>query len=266
MLARVGLRAVRPSARLFSTAASKDKSLEYLNKHAEPKIDNPEELQKRVLMGVHPKIVQSKAFENTSLSAMRMNTATHAEGQHPSVTKLIDDANEIDSTVDAQMATIANLDPLYDLTRHFEFGNYRKKDEDSVLKQDLDWDFFRAAFPDKQFIDDLKENYEKSIQDAVEEAESDPIPEQLRVFERFANQLDTYLDARISPILDTADDAEYDLRNVPEAIEDIIHDWDLVKIWTAAPRVAAVAQHKVDNHIFALEDESIWLELDKAVR
>ena len=72
------------------------------------------------------------------------------------------------------------------------------------------------------------------------------------------------MEARLEPYFSTVDDLEYDLKNIPDAIEDMIHDWDLVKAWVAAPRAAAVVQNHIDNNMWNMDDESVYISAEKA--
>ena len=72
------------------------------------------------------------------------------------------------------------------------------------------------------------------------------------------------MEERFEPYFDTIDNLEYDAKNVPEAIEEVIHDWDDVKLWVAAPRVAAEIQSLIDNNMWEMDDEAEWLIIEKA--
>jgi len=72
------------------------------------------------------------------------------------------------------------------------------------------------------------------------------------------------MEARFEPYFDTADDLEYDAKNIPPAIEEVIHDWDEVKLWVAAPSVAAEIQNRIDNNMWDMSDESEWIVPEKA--
>eukprot|EP00339_Tiarina_fusa_P011070 CAMPEP_0117034442 /NCGR_PEP_ID=MMETSP0472-20121206/24521_1 /TAXON_ID=693140 ORGANISM="Tiarina fusus, Strain LIS" /NCGR_SAMPLE_ID=MMETSP0472 /ASSEMBLY_ACC=CAM_ASM_000603 /LENGTH=240 /DNA_ID=CAMNT_0004743613 /DNA_START=121 /DNA_END=843 /DNA_ORIENTATION=+ len=240
--------------------------MEYVMKDAEPTIEDPDALKKRFLMDLHPNLVQSKAFSRASVGSLRLNAATLHEGQHPVIQECIKEANVIDNALDSELTTHKE-DPVFEFTRCFPYSNYRKGDEDSILKLDIDWDFFRAAFPDGEFIDQLRVDYDNMLEDMYQETITEnPIPEEVKVFERFSAQIEEHIDARLEPLFATAEDAEYDLRHIPDAIEEIIHEWDDVRVWTCAPRIAAEIQNSIDNEEWLFEDESIWLQTDKAIR
>merc|ERR1711862_986141 len=91
-------------------------------------------------MDLHPNLVQSKAFSRASVGSLRLNAATLHEGQHPVIQECIKEANVIDNALDSELTTHKE-DPVFEFTRCFPYSNYRKGDEDSILKLDIDWDF-----------------------------------------------------------------------------------------------------------------------------
>jgi len=248
-----------------SYATRDDISIEYAKKQYDLQFKDTDELKKRFLNGLHPDVVQSKAFDRASISSLRMNLATHHEGQPPALTELINRANANDQALENAITAANEEDPLYNMTRHFEYGLYRRGDEDSAINMKIDWNFYRQAFPDTEFIDTLQNNYEEMIKDAFEECQTeDPVPEESRMFSRFFDQLNEQMEARFEPYFDTADDLEYDAKNIPSAIEEVIHDWDEVKLWVAAPNVAAEIQNRIDNNMWDMSDESEWIVPEKA--
>ena len=176
------------AVRVARYATATDKTAAYLTKELPVNVDDID--QKRFLRDIHPKIVQSKAFEKTAVSTFRLGVAQHHEGQHPEITKAIDEATRVDTQLESLFSHINEDDPLRRATSHFEYGNYRKDDEDSLLKMQIDWDFYRQVVPDASFIDYVKENYEQCVEDVYQEAaQENPIMDDLSVFERFAVQM-----------------------------------------------------------------------------
>lgn len=55
------------------------------------------------------------------------------------------------------------------------------------------------------------------------------------------------------------------MNNVHDAVDEIINEWDDVKTWVAAPRVAAYIQNLIDNNVFEMHSEAAYLN-DSYVR
>ena len=198
MLSRFCTRGLQRSATPLIARAfyanGEDISVEYADKQYDLQFKDTDGLQKRFLNGLHPKVVQSKAFDRASISSLRMGLASQVEGQHPALANLIAQANQVDTTLESVLTQAGEEDPVYNATRHFEFGTYRRGDEDSVINMKIDWPFFREVFPDKNFIDTLRTNYEETIEEVFQDTKTeDPIPDELAVFSRFFAQLVRYL-------------------------------------------------------------------------
>ena len=174
-------------------ATKSDAANEYLKKDITVSISDPVALKKRFLRDVHPSVIQSKAFDRNPVSAFRLGSATHHEGQHPEITKAIDEANVVDTQLEGLFTSLNDDDPVRRATSHFEFGNYRKGDEDSILNMNIDWDFFKQVIPDSSFVENVKKSYEETVAEVYQESiTEDPIPKELKVFERFAEQMVRY--------------------------------------------------------------------------
>lgn len=187
-IARVGSRRIASAFPAVYSRNVADKTMEYLDKEIEPKIEDIEEQKKLFLRGLPEAYIQSDAWRRASISVFRNNSTVLHEGQHPEVVKAIEDANKVDAELDRLLSTV-NEDAFHDQVRHFSWGKYRNGDEDSVLYHEINWDFFRSVFPDAAFIDSMKNTYETLVDQAYKDSvEEDPIPKEFKVLDRIVDQ------------------------------------------------------------------------------
>jgi hypothetical protein len=101
-------------------------------------------------------------IDNFTVSSLRADLTKHNPKEDPRVQVAAAEARTIDSQLDASVGEFQVLDPLRQFTSHFKYGNYRNGDEDAVLENPIDWEYYRSIIADTSVVDSLLESYKQA--------------------------------------------------------------------------------------------------------